>query len=381
MNFSSSLSWFFFSVALLSAFLLTVFMSLVSKEEKADVPGEKLELRYSSLLGIIEGDGYTVVDISNPWDGSIMHRYVLVPKTEELPALLPEGTLLRTPVSNMLVFSGVHVALLEELGSAACVKAVCDAEYIYSEMTASAISKGDVVDCGSSMNVDLERVAEVSPEAILVLPYENGGYGKLGRSGVPLVECADYMESSPLGCAEWVRFYGRLVGKAEIADSIFNAVRHDYEALSVMASNVTVRPKLLCELMGSSAWYLPAGESTMGRIYSDAGADYIFSYTAGTGSVPLSFETVLEKASDADVWLVKYNSPVDKTYTSLLAEHGGYIHFRPFEERNIYVCNTKYRRIFEERSFHPEILLKELVALFHPELFPEYKLKYYERMR
>ena len=143
------------------------------------------------------------------------------------------------------------------------------------------------------------------------------------------MECADYMESSPLGCAEWVRFYGRLVGKGDEADSLFNAVCSEYEALSFVARRDASRPKLMCELKSSSAWYIPAGGSTMGRMYHDAGADYLFSSYEGTGSVPLSFEVVLDKAADADIWLMKYNSPLNKTCASLLAEYSGDSHFRP----------------------------------------------------
>jgi iron complex transport system substrate-binding protein len=116
-------------------------------------------------------------------------------------------------------------------------------------------------------------------------------------------------------------------------------------------------------------------------MYADAGADYLFSYCAGSGSVPLSYEVVLDKAYDADVWLLKYNSEEYLTYTSLLSDFAGYSHFKPFKERNIYACNTRNKRLFEDRSFHPERMLRELVALFHPELLPGYEMKYYERMR
>jgi iron complex transport system substrate-binding protein len=119
----------------------------------------------------------------------------------------------------------------------------------------------------------------------------------------------------------------------------------------------------------------------MGGMYSDAGADYIFASNPTNGSVPLSYEVVLDKASDADVWLVKYNSPVDLTRSSLLADFKGYAHFKPFKEGEIYACNTAKKRIFESTSFHPEKLLRELVYIFHPELLPGYVPVYYEKMR
>lgn len=351
------------------------------KGQYPPVDGKVVPMQCSSLLSIVECDGYTVVDIADPWGSGTMQRYLLVPSASELPVDLPAGVLLRTPLESVILFSGVHAGLISELGADKAIKGVCDAQYIYCDAVADGLSAGDVIDCGSSLNVDAEAVVQVSPDAVFVLPYENGGFGKLENLGYPLVLCADYMESSPLGCAEWMRFYGRLFGLAAESDSLFAVVCGEYEALCDAAKGVGYRPRLMCELKSSSAWYVPCGESTMGRMYADAGADYIFSYCRGSGSVPLSYEVVLDKAADADVWLLKYNSDVDRTRGSLLAHFAGYSHFRPFKELNIYACNTRYRHLFEETAFHPERLLKELVAIFHPGLLPDYVLNYYEKMR
>ena len=345
------------------------------------VEGDALPMQHSSLLSIVECDGYTVVDIADPWGESTMVRYLLVPSDSVLPPAMPQGTLLRTPLDNVILFSGVHAALLSELDADDAVKGVCDARYMYNEAVADGLAAGSVVDCGSSLNVDAEAVMQVAPDAIFVLPYENGGFGKLENLGFPLIMCADYMESSPLGCAEWMRFYGRLFGLGAESDSLFAAVCSEYEALSSAAKSVGYTPKLMCELKSSSAWYVPCGESTMGRMYADGGADYLFSYCAGSGSVPLSYEVVLDRAYDADVWLLKYNSENDITYTSLLSDFAGYSHFKPFKEHNIYACNTRYRHLFEETAFHPERLLKELIVILHPELSGDYTLQYYEKMR
>ena len=381
MEVSSRISRLFYITCTVLTILLVLMLVLSKGTAREEVlVGEKLAMRHSALLDIVDCEGYSAVEVKNPWGEGLLKRYLLVPTDSVLPENLPEGVVVRTPLKKVLVFSGVHVALFEELGVAGSVAAVCDAEYVYSEETVNALSKGEVVDCGSSLDVSMEQVAVASPDAAFVLPYENGGYGKLEKVDFPLIECADYMEISPLACAEWVRFYGRLLGKAAVADSIYDAVCDEYDVLRRVASKGWPRPRLLCELRSSSAWYVPAGGSTMGRMYADAGADYLFSHCSGSGSVPLSFELVLERAADADVWLVKYNSEVDKTYSSLLDEYEGYSHFRPFKEKNIFVCNTREKRLFEDRTFHPERMLKELVALFHPHLLPGYELRYYERM-
>ena len=345
------------------------------------VEGEEVAMRHSALLKITDCDGYSVVEVDNPWGKGLLNRYLLVPSDSVLPDDLPSGVVVRTPLQRVVLFSGVHASLFEELGLLSAISGICDSRYLYSHGVKRGLEDGTILDCGSSVNVNSEVVAQISPDAIFVLPYENGGYGKLERFSFPIVECADYMESSPLGCAEWMRFYGRLLGCAEKSDSIFNAVCGEYDSLLQMAADVTERPKLMCELKSTSAWYVPGGMSTMGQMYKDAGADYAFAHYDASGSVPLAVEVVLDKAGDSDIWLVKYNSENDKTYSSLLAEYNGYMHFKPFENRNVYACNTHKKNVFEETAFHPERLLRELVALFHPVLLPDYRTVYYEKMR
>lgn len=346
-----------------------------------NIQGDTIAMHHARLLQLVECDSFTIADIKNPWGSGQLCRYLLVPRERPLPRNLPHGTVLRTPLENMLVFSTVHVNLLNSLGASAAIGGVCDSRYMLSSYIKEGVVVGSIVDCGSSLNVDVERVVQLSPSAILVLPFENGGYGKIESLPYPIVECAEYMESSPLAAAEWMRFYGRLVGCAATADSLFMAVCDKFEELRLLVSETKWGPSLMCELKSNSAWYVPAGESTMGQMYRIAGADYLFAHCAGSGSVPLSFETVLNRAANADMWLIKYNSDTDKTYSSLLADFGGYAHFRPFKERAVYVCNTGKKPFYEDTPFRPDLLLRELIAIFHPHLLPTYELRYYEKMQ
>ena len=343
------------------------------------VVGDTLVMRHASLLTIVECDGYTVADVKNPWSGGAMSRYILVDKGASLPGGLPSGRVLRTPLENMLVFSTVHAELICNLGCADAIKGVCEAQYMTQPVVAAGLASGAVADCGSSLNINVERVVQLSPQAVWVLPYENGGYGKLDKLPYALVECVEYMENSPLAAAEWVRFYGRLLGRASVADSLFAVVESSYLSLRDSLARCTSRPTLMCELKSSSAWYMPAAKSTMGQLYSDAGADYLFSSYDGSGSVPLAFETVLHRAANADFWLIKYGG-AQKTYKSLIEDYGGYAHFRPYKERRIFACNLSERRFYEETPFRPDILLRELASIFHPEITEGYKRRYYEEL-
>ena len=364
--------------------ILFVMLSLLAcggaSSPACKVDGDTLPMRYSSLLTMVECDSFTIADVKNPWRDGVVQRYVLLPRDVAVPSNLPKGILLRTPLENMLLFSSVHVNLFATLGCLDAVHGVCDAKYMLLQGVHDRIATGDIVDCGSSQNIDGERVCALSPDAIFVLPFENGGYGKLERIGSPLVACTEYMETSPLAAAEWMRFYGRLVGCGSMADSLFAVVCGRYEELATMVSAVERRPSLMCELKGGSAGYRPAGESTMGQLYQAAGADYLFSYNKGSGSVPLAYETVLDKAANADVWLFKYNSNKDKTLSALAGDFAGYRNFKPFKEGRVYACNSAVRPFYEETPFRPDLLLNELMAIFYPTLFPGYKLRYYEKL-
>ena len=343
--------------------------------------GDTLQLYHSSLLQIVEHDGYSIAEIKNPWkEGAVLHRYMLLHKdSADIDA--PQGTtLLRTPLDRQLIFATVHAELLATLGCAERIAGVCDAQYMSVPAVQQGLSNGLITDCGSSMDINMERLMELSPQAAWVIPYKNGGYGKMELAGIPLIECVDYMETSPLGGAEWMRFYGRLLGVGQKADSLFLAICDNYHRIKSMADSCKHRPRLMCELKSSAAWYMPGGCSTMGQLYQDAGADYLFGDNDGSGGVPLSFETVLARADSADIWLIKYNADSDKNYSLLEKEFAGYTLLRPFREKNIYACNTAHKRFYEETPFRPDLLLEELVMLFHPDLDNGYTFRYYERL-
>lgn len=348
----------------------------------AGVVGDTLALEHSSLLQIVDCDGYTVVNIRNPWkEGRMLHRYMLRHKDSTDITVPGEMTLLRTPLDNQLLFATLHAQLFVTLGCVDAVSGVCDARYISVDEIEERLLSGRITDCGAATEVNLERVVQLSPDAAWVIPFKNGGYGKLERAGIPLVECVDYMETSPLGCAEWMRFYGRLLGVGERADSLFAVVCENYDSLKHLASSLSPKPGLLCEQMTGSAWYVPAGGSTMGQLYKDAGAEYLFADVEGSGAVPLSFETVLSRADSADVWLIKYGAESDMDYASLAHNYAGNKMLRPFREGNVYACNVLRKRFYEETPFRPDILLRELVALLHPSVADGYKLRYYEKLQ
>lgn len=373
---------------LLSAYIVTWVLLLSacgggSKTSSLQAEGDTVRMKYSSLLQIVKHADYTVVTIRNPWDTlKVQHTYLLADREKPLPEHLPEGTVVRTPLQKSVIYSSVHCSLWSELDELKGIGGVCGLEYIKLPQIQEGCRNGSIVNVGNSMNPDIECIIDLRPDAILLSPFENsGGYGRVGKLNIPIIECADYMETSALGRAEWMRLYGLLLGKEAQADSLFAGIEKEYLTLTQQVKSQNLkRPTVISEMKNSSAWYIPGGNSTMGRLYQDAGADYVFASLSNSGSVPLAFETVFDRGGNADIWLIKYNQPQDKTYSELERDYAPYARFKAFQDRKVYGCNTNHVPFYEESPFHPELLLKDLIKIFHPELLPDYDLKYFSNL-
>ena len=416
--------------------------------------GDTLEMKYAKLLTIVKhGDGeeasdaaegidyqYAEAIIANPWKaGTMLHRYILIPKGEEgdktVAMLALQRTsgmgcttdTVRTPVERSAVFIAPHCQLMYELGCQQAIRGVCDLNYINipdvrkraasagKASSGNASAQNSIVDCGSSMAPDIERIIALKPEAILVSPFENsGGYGKLDKLRIPLIEAADYMESSPLGRAEWMKFYGMLFGKdknisttaagkaseatagkaseatagkaseatlpasCELrADSLFAQIEKEYLKLKAEAGKLPKGLSILTERKTGNVWYVPGGQSTIGILLKDANARYIFSDDKHSGSLPMSPEQILAKGNQVDVWAFKYFGGAPLSQVQLLQEYDGYKALAAFNRGNIYQVDTSTVPYFELTSFHPELLLREFIILAHGERFG--KLRFYKK--
>ena len=429
--------------------------------------GDTLEMKYAKLLTIVKhGDGeessdaaedidyqYAEAIIANPWKaGTMLHRYILIPKGEEGDKTVTRLALqrtsgmgcttdtVRTPVERSAVFIAPHCQLMYELGCQQAIRGVCDLNYINipdvrkraasagnasagNASSGNAFAQNSIVDCGSSMAPDIERIIAMKPEAILVSPFENsGGYGKLDKLHIPIIEAADYMESSPLGRAEWMKFYGMLFGKdknisttaagkaseaavgkaseaaagkaseataveaseatlpasCELrADSLFAKIEEEYLKLKAEAGKLPKGLSILTERKTGNVWYVPGGQSTIGILLKDANARYIFSDDQHSGSLAMSPEQILAKGSQVDVWAFKYFGGAPLSQAQLLQEYDGYKALAAFNRGNIYQVDTSTVPYFELTSFHPELLLREFIILAHGERFG--KLRFYKK--
>jgi iron complex transport system substrate-binding protein len=340
-------------------------------------------IRYAKGLTIRYYEDYTLAELTDPWDTTkLLQRYILAERGRRLPEKgLPEGTLVRIPLQNVVVYSAVHVAIIEELGETDRIAGVCEPQYIPSQTIRERLNDGRIADLGMSTAPNVEKMIDIGAEYIIASPFQNSSYGQAEKLGIPIIEGADYMEAHPLGRSEWGRFYGLLFGRWAKADSLFRATEERYLALRKLAATAESRPDVFSEKRYGSSWYVPGNDSYLVCLLRDAGADYVFEDIAGQGSTPLSFETVLGRAIHTAFWLIKYNQEEEMTYSDLRMEYTPYENFDAFKRRAIYTCNTGKVPYYEETPIHPDYLLKDLIRVFHPELLPGYIPKYYRLMQ
>lgn len=355
-----------------------------SSNVRHDGHGEPIEMRHAKNISMSEiSDGVTLVTLRNPWDTTkTMAHYALIEKGSETSADLPAGTIkINVPIERSVVNSGVHVSLIDELGASEAVSGVCDATFINDSIIKARIKSGKIADCGQSQSPNMERIVSLRPQAIVLSPYEKSDeQSRFARTGIAVVEAADYMESTPLGRAEWMRFFGRLYGEGAKADSLFNKIESEYEATRQSAMNAKTKPAVLFDRIYSGGWDVPTSGSVTGHLIVDAGGTNPFSKYDQGGSAHLSPEEVLYTAQNADIWLVRYYEP-SLTKASMQADNELYTRFKAFKADNIYGANTLERPLFEDGAFHPQLVLKEMVRIIHPELVTDGNLRYYKKLK
>ena len=348
--------------------------------------GDSLLMKYSTLLSIAEYDGYTLATIKNPWKpGKLLHRYVLVDRGERIVdrgESFPDATVIEVPIQRAAVFTTVHCALLTEFGLGDRIVGVADSKYIKIPYIHEQIAKGRIVDCGNGLNPVVEKIMDIKPDVIMLSPFENsGGYGKTEEIGIPLIECAEYMETSPLGRAEWMRFYGLLFGVGEKADAMFHEVDSCYTALKQQATEAGEGRSVIVDKVVGSVWYMPGGRSTIGQMIQDAGGRYPWANDEQSGSLALPFESVLERGGESDVWMLRYSSDHEWDYRELLSGHQGYGQLRAFREKEVYGCNVEQSKFYEETPFHPNYLLNDFIQILHPDIIGTSSLRYYKKLK
>lgn len=355
-------------------------------QRKVEEASEELQpqqsISYATKFELHQEEGYQVLRVKEPWVGSNRtYDYLLLEQDQEIPTKVDYHSLLRVPVERLVVTSTSHVAALEILGAENSLIGFPELDHISSEATRKRIAAGAIAEIGKNEALNTEIILELDPDLVVGFSIDgsNRTFNNLQKSGIPVIFNADWLEETPLGKAEWIKFFGAILGKSQQADTFFAQVERDYHQAKALAREASESPSVVSGSLFQDQWFLPAGESWHAAFLADANANYLYAETPGTGSLTLSLEAVLAKAHDADFWI----GPAQfRSYGQMAESSTHYTRFKAYQQRQIYTYSaargaTGGLLFFELAPLRPDLVLKDLIAIFHPELLPEYKAHFY----
>lgn len=328
----------------------------------------------------------TLLTVSNPWQGAenVVYRYVLRPKGKEIPAKYAQYTVIDTPVERVVCLSTTHVAMLSALGKESSIKAMSGTAFVSDTVIRKAIDAGQVVDIGYDQGLNYEKIISLKPDVIFAYGVGEevaGNMARLVSLGQKVAFNAEYLERTALGKAEWIKFMAAFYGCEEQAVRKFDAMKDEYESLrNLVKSND--RPKILCGLPWQGIWYIPGGETWMAAMIADAGGQYLWEDNPSHESIPISIETIVHQGVTADFWI---NTGAARTLAEIRSVDERLPLIHPFRAGAVY---NNYARagagggndFFESGVVNPQIILKDMIRIFHPDLLPDHILHYYMKL-
>jgi len=371
-------------------FLVVLFLGFTQCKKSENVANQNTSVRnsiqYAEGFSIEKYEGFSVVKVSNAFpEAKSKYTYVLHKKGVQIPNSLNQFTAIEVPIKKVIVTSTTHIPSLESLGVESTLIGFPTTDYISSEKTRTLIDAGKVRDLGSNQGLNSEVILDIQPDIIVGFSVDGDlkTYKNLEKNGQKIIFNADWTEKTPLGKAEWIKLFGALYDLDEKANEIFNAIEKEYNAALTLAKNTKTKPTIFAGSIYKDQWFLPQGDSWAAYFLREANGNYLWKETTGTGSISLSFESVLDKAKDADFWI----GPGQFTsIQEILDSNPNYIHFKAVQNKNIYSFSTKKGSTggviyFELAQNRPDLVLKDIVKILHPEVLPDYELFFFEKLK
>jgi iron complex transport system substrate-binding protein len=370
-------------------FILPFFVLVgCKKNEQAETQKSEIaknSIDYASGLSIVKYDNYSVVTVSNPWpDANKSYTYVLKEKNAKVPDSLQSYASINVPLESVVVTSTTNIPFLEMLEVEDKLVGFPHTDYVSSEKTRALIDKGAVKNVGQNEKLNIEQLIELSPDLIVTFGVDNNNpmLDNLKKSGLNVFIQADWMEQSPLGKAEWIKLYGALFGKEEKAKDLFDKIVDSYKQTQKLIADKPATATVLYGSMYEDVWYVAKRNSWVAEFMKDAKANYLWSDLKGTGSEGLSFEKVLVKAKSADFWIA---SGSFKSLDEFGKSNPHYTQFNAFKSKNVYTFEGKIGATggivyYELAPSRPDLVLKDFIKIFHPDLLPSYEFTFASKL-
>ncbi|MBL7870049.1 MAG: ABC transporter substrate-binding protein [Cyclobacteriaceae bacterium] len=359
--------------------------SCLSKKESQESKPVSTELKYAEGFSIRKEGRLTYLTITNPYPGATEgYNYLLIPEGETIPSLDDKTEVIHIPIKKIVCTSTTHIPLLDYLGETDALIGFPTTDYISSEVMRKRVDTGLITDLGIEKGMNVELLYSLSPELVMsyIMTSDLGQLKKIKELGIPVVVNAEFLEKHPLGRAEWIKFMALFFNKEKEADSVFNEIEKEYLAVHHLVEEASERPTVMSGIVYGDAWFMPAGKNYAAHLLKDAGANYLWNDTESNGFLELSFESVFEKAKDADFWIGVGSF---HSLKEIQAAESRYSLFKPFREKQVYTYNARTgakggSEFLELGYLRPDIILKDLVKIVHPELLPNHVLFFHKRL-
>lgn len=362
-------------------FSLACCTTKTKEREVATTAGPK----YATGFSVTQLDHAKRVEITNPYQGSTSGiTYLLVERGYPVPVHDEKVLVVEVPVHNLVCTSTTHIPLLDYLGETNKLIGFPTLDYISSEKMRARIDAGKVTELGADKGMDIERLFALKPDLVMsyLMSADFGQLKKIQEMKVPVVINAEYLEKHPLGRAEWIKFMALFFNKAQVADSVFRGIESEYLRTAALVQNATQAPAVLSGIVYGDTWYMPGGQNYAARLLRDAGCRYLWAEDPSQGFLELSFESVYQKAKDADLWIGvgSFNSLAE-----IRAAESRYTRFKPFQTGQVYTYNARKgakggSEFLESGYLRPDLILKDLVKIAHPGLLPDHTLFFHKRL-
>jgi iron complex transport system substrate-binding protein len=329
-------------------------------------------------------NGVRLVDVADPQQDEdkmpVSYHFALVEKGSG--AEVPDGyTRVEVPVERTIVMTMLQLSNFMALDAYDEVKGITGTKNLYDKEILARVKAGRIVTIGMEGNFDTELILAAHPEVIFISPFKRGGYDAIKETGITLVPHLGYKEAHPLGQAEWVKYVGLFLGKEKEAEVQFEGVKQRYLALAEKVAQTKERPTVFSGEMHGGNWFAVGGKNHLAQMFRDAGAEYILK-DDNTGGVPIEYEQMYATAANADYWRILNSFPGEFSYDALKASEPRNALFKAFKEKHVIYCNMKQTPYYEETPVRPDLLLEDLVAIFHPELVRAgYQGRYYQLLK
>lgn len=372
-------------VSLVFFFALTSFFSCTEKIQEDSQDLEKIPLSYATGFSIFQGEGYKVVEVNKAFpDQKSILRYWIGEGADFTQEMGSFDAIIPSKPKRIILTSTTQVPHLDYLNITEALIGFPNTDLISSEKTRSLIAQGQVIDLGSGAQANIEKMIDLEPDLVMIstLGDDLRNLEMLKKAGISTVLNGEYVEQHPLGRAEWIKFTGALTGKFQEALAAFEEIEAAYlEAIS-LTDNIHEKPTVMSGVMYKDIWYVPGADSWGAKLLEAAGGKYIFGDQKGSGSTQLNFEYVLDQAQDADFWIGAADYP---NLREMKNADPRYAHFSAFKNGNIYTYSQKKGatgglEYFELGYLRPDLILKDLIKILHPELMEDYQSYFYQRL-